>query len=328
MSRTRGAWVPGGWRVGEVWLDADELDWFGELEAARQEAGPLQPLLFPAPAVAAPGGFPAPEPAPFAPRRPRPAIRLVPAAAAAAAVGLGIPLLLQWRAAQPEALAPSASPPPPVVPTVRDTSAEPAAPAAIPFRPPAETAAAEAAAEAERVFPDIRWRASRALGVPHAGRLVDGVRLPQEGPGWVTWDPALDRTPNRPNRLWGTDELIRITLNVIASYRLAHPDAPPLVIGDLSRRGGGELDEHASHENGLDIDVYYPRRDGRPLPPSHPGQVDLRLAQDIVDRFLKAGAQIMFVGYSVPLRGPSGVVVPYPNHDNHVHVRIAPPRRS
>ena len=66
----------------------------------------------------------------------------------------------------------------------------------------------------------------------------------------------LDRVPNRPNRLFGTAALVRVTLDVIAAYRLAHPDAPQVLIGDLSRRGGGEIDEHASHENGLDIDVY------------------------------------------------------------------------
>ncbi len=42
-------------------------------------------------------------------------------------------------------------------------------------------------------------------------------------------------------------------------------------IGDLSRPNGGVFDErfggrgHASHQNGLDVDVYYPRRDGQEL---------------------------------------------------------------
>ena len=160
------------------------------------------------------------------------------------------------------------------------------------------------------------------MGLPHVGTLVGGVRLPQEGPDWVTWDPVRDRVPNRANRLYGTDELVRMALDVIAAYRLAHPNAPRVVVGDLSRRGGGEIDEHASHENGLDLDVYYPRKDGRERPPASVSQVDARLAQELLDRFVAAGASVVFVGYSVPLHGQPGVVVPWANHDNHMHVRI------
>jgi murein endopeptidase len=146
--------------------------------------------------------------------------------------------------------------------------------------------------------------------------------FPQEGPDWVTWDPVRDRVPNRRSRLFGTDTLVRVTLEVVAAYRLANPGAPRVVIGDLNRRGGGEIDEHASHENGLDVDVYYPRRDRRLRPPASVRQVDVRLAQDLLDRFVAAGATAIFVGTSVPLQGPSDVVVPYPGHNNHFHVRL------
>jgi murein endopeptidase len=173
--------------------------------------------------------------------------------------------------------------------------------------------------------PAIHWRKSEAVGLPHVGRLVDGVRLPAEGPGWATWDPVLHRVPNRANRLFGTDTLVRLVLGVIDQYRTAHSDAAPLLIGDLSRRGGGEIDDHVSHENGLDVDVYYPRLDGRLRPPATVAQIDIPLAQDLLDRFVAAGAEIIFVGRSTGLRGPSGVVVPYSNHDNHMHVRIPNP---
>ncbi len=115
-------------------------------------------------------------------------------------------------------------------------------------------------------------------------------------------------------------------MGVIGEYRAAHPKAPRVVVGDLSLRRGGEIDEHVSHENGLDVDVYYPRRDGKALPPHTVGQIDLRLAQNLADRFVAAGAQVIFVGFSVPLHGHRGVLTPYPSHDNHMHVRIAPPR--
>jgi len=186
--------------------------------------------------------------------------------------------------------------------------------------------AGDAAASGRPNYPAIRWRKSRAIGVPYAGSLVDGVRLPVESRDWVTWDPVLDRVPNRPNRRYGTDKLVRMLVTVIGDFRAAHPKAPRVVVGDLSLRRGGEIDEHVSHENGLDVDVYYPRRDGKARPPRTVDQIDVRLSQELLDRFLAAGAQIVFVGYSVPLHGPSGVVMTWPSHDNHMHVRISPSR--
>ena len=101
-----------------------------------------------------------------------------------------------------------------------------------------------------------------------------------------------------------------------------------VAIGDLSRPHGGDFGPqfgsigHASHQNGLDVDVYYPRIDHHVRPPARPGQVDLRLAQDLVDRFVAAGAEKVFVGPSLGLGGPAGVVVPLANHDNHLHARL------
>ena len=113
---------------------------------------------------------------------------------------------------------------------------------------------------------------------------------------------------------------------MIDAYRLAHPDAPRVVVGDISLKGGGPMtDEHVSHQNGLDVDVYYPRADGTLRAPTSPDQIDRALSQDLVDRFVAAGAQMIFVGFSTGLHGPSGVVIPYPNHDNHMHVRFPPP---
>ena len=49
-----------------------------------------------------------------------------------------------------------------------------------------------------------------------------------------------------------------------------------------------------------------------------------RLAQDLVDRFVAAGAEVVYVGPSLSLTGPPGVVVPLVNHDNHLHFRLPP----
>ena len=141
----------------------------------------------------------------------------------------------------------------------------------------------------------------------------------------MTWNPNTDSVPNLRHRLYGNERTIRAILSVIGAYRAAHADAPRVVVGDISLRDGGSMDQHVSHQNGLDVDVYYPRLDRRLSAPIATGQIDRELAQDLLDRFVAAGAQTVFVGYSTGLRGASGVVVPYPNHENHMHVRFPAP---
>jgi murein endopeptidase len=175
---------------------------------------------------------------------------------------------------------------------------------------------------------EIRWKRSRALGKPWAGRLVRGVLLPSEGRLFFTWDPVRHVSPNRAYRRYATARLIRMMLGVVRSYATEHPGAPRVSIGDLSRPNGGDFGrrfgspDHESHQNGLDVDIYYPRRDGREREPWRPAQIDRPLAQDLVDRFVAAGAQFVFVGPNTGLTGPPNIVQPLANHDNHMHVRI------
>jgi hypothetical protein len=170
---------------------------------------------------------------------------------------------------------------------------------------------------------------SRSFGLPWEGRLAGGVQLAAEGEHFFTWDNVLRRSPNRGWRRYGNQRLIRTTLRVLAEYAADHPTAPRVGIGDLSRRGGGDFGArygglgHASHQNGLDIDFYYPRRDRRERPPRAPRQIDRPLAQALVDGFVAAGAAKVFVGPNTRLKGPPAVVEVLPaHHDNHMHVRL------
>jgi hypothetical protein len=202
---------------------------------------------------------------------------------------------------------------------VRDVPAAGTAPVS---RPKAGGRAAPARAQ----LPRIDWHRATSHGLQYAGWLSGGTQLPLEGPDWVTWNPVEDAVPNRRGRLYGHERTIRTLVSVLAAYRAANPEAPRVVIGDISFRNGGPMELHVSHQNGLDVDVYYPRLDGSLRAPRTRRQVDRELAQDLLDRFVAAGARMIFVGHSTDLRGPSDVVIPYPNHEDHMHVRFPRPR--
>ena len=210
--------------------------------------------------------------------------------------------------------------PPPPVPTVAPM---PTGPVPLPLPPP--TTPAPVAQPAAPTGP------SRAIGQPWHGRLVNGVQLPEVSGDWLTWDPVLKQIPNRPERRWGTAKLIATIKRVLASWHLAHPEMPQLLIGDLSRPHGGVFDQrygglgHASHQNGLDADIYYPRRDHRLLAAYRPDLIDRPLAQDLLDRFVADGVQFVFIGTRTHLHGRRKVVQVIAHHNDHMHVRILPP---
>jgi murein endopeptidase len=215
------------------------------------------------------------------------------------------------------------APPPPPPPPGEPAPPPPAPAEAAPAPAPVATAPQQPAAPAGP---------SRAIGQPWRGRLVNGVQLPEVGPDWLTWDPVLKQIPDRPERRWGTAKLIATLRRVLASFHAAHPEAPQLLIGDLSRPQGGVFDQrygglgHASHQNGLDVDVYYPRVDRRLVAAFKPELIDRALAQDLLNRFVAEGVQYVFVGTRTGLRGPRKVVHVLAHHNDHMHVRIFRPR--
>jgi murein endopeptidase len=89
---------------------------------------------------------------------------------------------------------------------------------------------------------------SRAVGRTNRGTLVNGERL-VDGPGYTLMKPYV----------WGTNEVITHLLNCLPMVRRQRRwrTAPDVVVGDISRRGGGFLSPHRSHQNGLDVDIGY-----------------------------------------------------------------------
>jgi Penicillin-insensitive murein endopeptidase len=173
--------------------------------------------------------------------------------------------------------------------------------------------------------------ASIASGGPNGGRLINGVRLPMRGLGYYTYDPSTQSGPQSPDRRWGTAMLVGQITNLGEWWSRTHPDQTPLGFGDLSLENGGHFGGpsvgHASHQNGLDVDIRLPRADGV-AGPANPGNYDRALTQQIVDRLAAQGASMILIGPNLDLHGPGGVVLRWPNHDDHLHARFPDPDGS
>lgn len=90
---------------------------------------------------------------------------------------------------------------------------------------------------------------ARAIGSYSRGCLSGAVSLPVDGPAWQAM--RLSR-----NRNWGHPELVSL-VERLATEAQKNDGWPGLLVGDLSQpRGGPMLTGHASHQVGLDADVW------------------------------------------------------------------------
>jgi penicillin-insensitive murein endopeptidase len=92
--------------------------------------------------------------------------------------------------------------------------------------------------------------AARAIGFYAKGCLAGAAALPVDGPAWQAM--RLSR-----NRNWGHPDLVAL-VEKLAVEAKEHDGWPGLLVGDLAQpRGGPMLTGHASHQVGLDADVWF-----------------------------------------------------------------------
>lgn len=73
----------------------------------------------------------------------------------------------------------------------------------------------------------------------------------------VQLTPSDDVHIKRPHLAFGTKKTIGLLSSVVAKYKRKHAKGPRVLIGDISKRGGGKLHPHLSHQRGHDFDVGY-----------------------------------------------------------------------
>ena len=183
-------------------------------------------------------------------------------------------------------------------------------------------------------------RGAVGIGPPQAGRLVNGVLLP-DSPYY---------TLKLPPTSYGTTHAVRQVLEAIVRFRSRSRYDKPLVFGSMSARHGGPLTGHLSHQTGRDLDIRLPLREGIPdWYAVEPKWVDWTALWHLVTALAETGeVMIIFFDYELQkhLHGAAvaagatedelarllqwprgsrahvGLLRPSPGHEAHIHVRF------
>jgi len=101
----------------------------------------------------------------------------------------------------------------------------------------------------------------QSVGFYSEGTLVSPDRLPDDLPG-------LTKLFRPRDRRYGALELISTLENAAAQESRDFPGEEPLQVGDTAGALGGPISGHDSHQNGLDADLAYFRKDHRAIDPN------------------------------------------------------------
>jgi penicillin-insensitive murein endopeptidase len=184
-----------------------------------------------------------------------------------------------------------------------------------------------------------------AIGSYARGCLEGAVRMPADGPTWEVMRPSR-------NRAWGHPALIAF-LEGLARRLPAAAGWPGLLIGDIAQpRGGPMLTGHASHQIGLDADIWLTPMPQRRLTAAERDTVaatlvvprgsasvdpavwsgrDRRLLETVArDRavariFVNPAIKRALCREAAADRGWLGKIRPWWGHASHFHVRISCP---
>jgi len=193
---------------------------------------------------------------------------------------------------------------------------------------------------------------ARSIGSPNEGYLSDGLELFPSA--------ALRILPGHTAR-WGLPQLVGMLHRSADQIGTRFPGSV-MRVGDLSRRAGGDVLRHRSHESGRDVDVlfYAMGHDGKPRDPDAfvsfdehgraPGGllfddarnwalIDLWLRDPearVTAVFIAAHLRERLLAFARSNRTPGSMIVRAAEvlrqppdalaHDDHFHVRVSCPR--
>ena len=140
--------------------------------------------------------------------------------------------------------------------------------------------------------------------------------LPESGPGFVTCNRGL----NGKNQ-FGQQSTIDAALAVGAAWKELHPDRP-MAIGHISLRGGGPMAPHATHQNGVDLDIRPERKDGQDIEVDiFDSQYDRALTTELINLWWEK-APVTLVYFNDPTVIAAKLSRQAANHHHHFHVKL------
>jgi peptidoglycan hydrolase-like protein with peptidoglycan-binding domain len=166
----------------------------------------------------------------------------------------------------------------------------------------------------------------------HAGIGVDGVVGP------TTWRNLLwhydypnmgaglcDKDPDgNGNANWGTGAAVGQI--EAAARQFGGTGQGQLPLGDVGFEHGGDIPGHASHEVGMDVDVWPIRTDSAQCTAGRitwqSSAYDRAATRQLVQAIrATASGHIKLIYFNDPQLISEGLTSQYPNHDNHLHIR-------
>ncbi|TPV94584.1 MAG: LysM peptidoglycan-binding domain-containing protein [Myxococcales bacterium FL481] len=135
-------------------------------------------------------------------------------------------------------------------------------------------------------------RGATSVGSPNRGKISRPIQLPD--------NEALYRISN-PDHAWGTTHTFQLLQAVVANFRGRSHYQGEIVIGAISRRGGGRFRPHRSHQSGRDVDIWLPVRRGVSTRsrPKRAGDVDWDATWALIAAFIDTGkVEYVFLNYA------------------------------
>lgn len=150
----------------------------------------------------------------------------------------------------------------------------------------AASAGTSAAVAARPALPLVNIRRGAiSSGKPNRGKIVNGLQLPE--------NPKL-YTIRKPEESYGSTHTLHNLQLAIANFRQDTGYTGAIVIGAISKKGGGRLRPHSSHQSGRDVDIRLPVKAGFKGIPQDVSDVDWDATWGLI-RALVATGEIQYI---------------------------------
>jgi conjugal transfer mating pair stabilization protein TraG len=137
--------------------------------------------------------------------------------------------------------------------------------------------------------------------------------LPREGLGYKTY--------SRDERRWGKASTIEALKTIAINWHTKYSDTP-IYIGNISRKGGGDLPPHKSHKKGIDVDIRPIRFKNNGLPVTwKDADYDREKTGELI-KLIKDSYPIQYIFFNDPELIKRGLCTFCAGHDDHLHIRF------